>query len=668
MRLAEKLTAQTFIKGFRTLRDEGVEAFARKLKARLRPAIDYEEWRRENSPSEDELKRQRNATWETMPLFSVVVPLYRTPERYLREMIESVTSQTYVNWELCLSDGSGDVGEGTADGNDAGPGATEQGTSGSVEAGQGTVCETQVEKIIKEYQKKYENIRYIRSDKPLQIAENTNLALTLVSGDYIAFMDHDDTLTPDALYEAAKVIVGRTGNGRDADKAESKTPDLIYSDEDKLDMKTGKYFMPHFKPDFNIDLLRSVNYICHLCIIKKEFADRLGGLLPEMNGAQDYDYILRAVEQTENIVHIPKVLYHWRSHENSTAENPESKRYAFEAGKLAITRHYERLGIPASVEDGISAGIYKTTYHWQEKPLISVLIPNKDHTEDLEKCLQSLFRSSYHNYEVIVIENNSEKPETFAYYERVQTEHVNVTVVTYKAEGGFNYSKINNFGAQYANGEYLLLLNNDIEFIGTNCLEELLGYAMREDVGAVGARLYFEDDTIQHAGVVIGFGGIAGHTFVNQRREELGYFARAMCQQNYSAVTAACMLTRTEDFRSVGGLTEELSVAFNDIDYCMKLREKGKLIVYNPYAEGYHYESKSRGAEDTPEKKLRFHREILWFGERWQKILDEGDPYYNPNLTLERADFALKLSEERNRPKGYYMDLVGREVEKETNG
>lgn len=631
MRLAEKLTAQTFIKGFRTLRDEGVDAFVRKLKARLRPAIDYEKWRRENEPSEEELQQQKNATWETMPLFSVVVPLYRTPQNFLREMIESVANQTYVNWELCLSDGSGDAGV------------------------------TQVEQIIKEYQKKYKNIRYIRSEKPLQIAENTNLALSLVSGDYIAFMDHDDTLTPDALYEAAKVIAEKK-------EKDDKAPDLIYSDEDKLDMKTGKYFMPHFKPDFNIDLLRSVNYICHLCIVKRELADRLGGLLPEMNGAQDHDYILRAVEQTENIVHISKVLYHWRSHENSTAENPESKRYAYEAGKLAVTRHYERLGIPASVEDGISPGIYKTTYHWQEKPLVSVLIPNKEHAEDLDKCLQSLFRSAYQNFEVIIIENNSEKPETFAYYEQVQQAHANVKVVTYKAEGGFNYSKINNFGAQYAKGQYLLLLNNDIEFIGTNCLDELLGYAMREDVGAVGARLYFEDDTIQHAGVVIGFGGIAGHTFVNQRREELGYFARAMCQQNYSAVTAACMLTRTEDFRSVGGLTEELSVAFNDIDYCMKLREKGKLIVYNPYAEAHHYESKSRGAEDTPEKKLRFHREILWFGERWQKILDEGDPYYNPNLTLDRADFALKLGAERQRPKGYYMDLVRREVEKETNG
>lgn len=625
MKLAEKLTAQTFIKGYKTLRDEGLTAFYKKLKARLRPAIDYEKWLKENSPSKEELMRQRNATWETMPLFSVVVPLYRTPKGLLREMIESVMNQTYPNWELCLSDGSGAAGA------------------------------SDIERIVKEYQQKNINIRYIRSEKALQIADNTNLALTLAAGEYLVFMDHDDLLTEDALYEAARV-------------AASESPDLIYTDEDKLDMKTGKYFMPHFKPDFNIDLLRSVNYICHLCIIKKTLADKLGGFLPEFSGAQDHDFILRAVEQTEHIVHIPKVLYHWRCHENSTAENPESKRYAFEAGKNAVLAHYKRLGIPATVEDGISLGIYRTRYHWKEQPLISVLIPNKDHIEDLDKCLKSLFRSAYQNFEVIIIENNSERQETFEYYEDMQKQKKCVRVVTCELEGRFNYSEINNFGAQYAKGEYLLLLNNDIEFIGTECLQELLGYAMREDVGAVGARLYFEDDTIQHAGVVVGFGGIAGHAFVNQRRDDLGYFARAMCQQNYSAVTAACMMTRTEDFREAGGLTEALSVAFNDIDYCMKLREKGKLIVYNPYAEAYHYESKSRGAEDTPEKKLRFHREILLFGERWRDILEKGDSYYNPNLTLDRADFALKTRKERLRPQSYYMDLVRREVEKETNG
>ncbi len=298
--------------------------------------------------------------------------------------------------------------------------------------------------------------------------------------------------------------------------------------------------------------------------------------------------------------------------------------------------------------------------------MVSVLIPNKDHVEDLDKCLQSLRRSSYQNIEIIIIENNSENAGTFAYYKKLEEMSTRVKIVTWKSEGGFHYSAINNFGAGFARGEYLLLLNNDIEFIGTETLREMMGFAMREEVGAVGARLYFADNTIQHAGVVIGFGGIAGHTFVNQKREDLGYFARAMCQQDYSAVTAACMLTRAEDFRSVGGLNMKLSVAFNDIDYCMKLREQGKLIVYNPYAEAYHYESKSRGAEDTPEKVLRFHKEILIFGERWKEILLKGDPYYNPNLTLERADFSLKTKKERLRPEGYYMELVRKEVEKET--
>lgn len=627
MRLAEKLTAQTFVKGFRTLKEEGVSVFYKKLKARLRPAVDYEKWLKENSPSKQQLEEQRNATWETMPLFSVIVPLYCTPELFLREMIESVMAQTYSNWELCLSDGSGEKEN----------------------------EESRIECIVREYQEKDARIRYIRSPLPLQIAENTNLACTLASGEYLAFMDHDDILTPDALYEAALAAV-------------SQQPDLIYTDEDKLDGKTGRHFMPHCKPDFNLDLLRSVNYICHLCIIKKELADKLGGFLPEMSGAQDHDYILRAIEKTERIVHIPKILYHWRCHEHSTAENPESKRYAYEAGKRAVSAHYQRLGILVDVEDGISPGIYRTRYRWEEQPLVSVLIPNKDHTEDLETCIRSLLRSSYQNFEVIVIENNSEEQKTFDYYEYLEKEYKQIRVVTYEAADGFQYSKINNYGAGFAKGQYLLLLNNDIEMIGTDCLRELLGYAMREDVGAVGARLYFADDTIQHAGVVVGFGGIAGHAFVNQGREVLGYFARAMCQQNYSAVTAACMMTRTTDFFSVGGLTEELTVAFNDIDYCMKLRQRGKLIVYNPYAEAYHYESKSRGAENTPEKKLRFHREILWFGEHWKEILRKGDPYYNPNLTLDRADFSLKTEKERRRPQDYYMDLVRREVEKETNG
>lgn len=621
MRLAEKLTFQTFVKGWDTLRNDGLRVFYKKMKARLRPEINYDKWLKENSPGKEEIKAQRNATWETMPLFSVVVPVYRTPEPFLRAMIESVINQTYGNWELLIGDGGYREDNG------------------------------QAARIVAEYQKLCPSIRYKKIDKNLGIAENTNEAMEMAGGDYLVFMDHDDLITVDALYEAAKAIQ-ETG------------ADILYSDEDKIDMQGRKHFMPHFKPDFNMDLLRTVNYICHLFLVRKSLADELGGFRPRYNGAQDYDFILRCVEQSHNIHHIPKILYHWRSHEHSTAENPESKLYAFEAGRRAIEAHYKRLGIPAAVEPGISHGIYRTAYLWNDEPFVSVLIPNKDHREDLKLCLDSLKRQDYRNLEIIIIENNSQDKSTFDFYKELEKEE-NVRIVTY--EGEFNYSKINNYGAGFARGGYLWLLNNDVELIGSQCLTELLGFAMRDDVGVTGARLYFGDGTIQHAGVVIGFGGIAGHTFVNQRREELGYFARAMCQQDYSAVTAACLLTRTDVFRQVGGMTEELSVAFNDIDYCLKVRRLGKLVVYNPYAEAYHYESKSRGAEDTKEKVLRFHKEILLFAEYWGDILKNGDPYYNPNLTLDRADFALKTRREMGRPWDYYLKLVRKEVEKETS-
>lgn len=621
MRLAEKLTFRTFVKGWDTLRNDGLRVFYKKMKARLRPEINYDKWLKENSPGKEEIKAQRNATWETMPLFSVVVPVYRTPEPFLRAMIESVINQTYGNWELLIGDGGYREDNG------------------------------QAARIVAEYQKLCPAIRYKKIDKNLGIAENTNEAMEMAGGDYLVFMDHDDLITVDALYEAAKAIQ-ETG------------ADILYSDEDKIDMQGRKHFMPHFKPDFNMDLLRTVNYICHLLLVRKSLADELGGFRPRYNGAQDYDFILRCVERSHNIHHIPKILYHWRSHEHSTAENPESKLYAFEAGRRAIEAHYKRLGIPAAVEQGISHGIYRTAYLWNDEPFVSVLIPNKDHREDLKLCLDSLKRQDYRNLEIIIIENNSQDKSTFDFYKELEKED-NVRIVTY--EGEFNYSKINNYGAGFARGGYLWLLNNDVELIGSRCLTELLGFAMRDDVGVTGARLYFGDGTIQHAGVVIGFGGIAGHTFVNQRREELGYFARAMCQQDYSAVTAACLLTRTDVFRQAGGMTEELSVAFNDIDYCLKVRRLGKLVVYNPYAEAYHYESKSRGAEDTKEKVLRFHKEILLFAEYWGDILKNGDPYYNPNLTLDRADFALKTRREMGRPWDYYLKLVRKEVEKETS-
>ena len=408
-------------------------------------------------------------------------------------------------------------------------------------------------------------------------------------------------------------------------------------------MDGHKFFQPHFKPDYNPDLLCTVNYICHLFVVDRKIIDKVGMLRSEFDGAQDYDFIFRCIEAVDpsEIYHIPKILYHWRCHEDSTAENPESKTYAFEAGKRAIEAHYERTGIHAEVYQGEFLGLYRTRFIRDHDPLISIVIPNKDHIEDLKRCMDSIDKkSTYQNYEYIIVENNSTDEKTFQYYKELEASNPKAHVVYWDRE--FNYSAINNYGASFAKGEYLLLLNNDTEIINPDCLEELLGYCMRSDVGAVGARMYYEDDTIQHAGVVIGFGGIAGHCFVLQPRGTTGYCHRIICAQDYSAVTAACMMVKREAFDKVGGLTEELAVAFNDIDFCMKLRAAGYLIVYNPYAELYHYESKSRGLEDTPEKVARFNKEIQIFEKRWPDILRNGDPYYNPNLTLKSQDFSLR--------------------------
>lgn len=452
----------------------------------------------------------------------------------------------------------------------------------------------------------------------------------MAGGDFIVLADHDDRITPDALYECARAV------------NENPDCDVLYSDEDKLDMDGGALFDPHFKPDFNPDLLCSVNYICHLFLVRKDLLDRTGGFRQEYDGAQDYDFIFRCTEAAGQIVHIPKVLYHWRCHQDSTASNPESKLYAFEAGARAIMAHYERTGIQAlKVEKGVDYGIYHTKFRISGEPLVSVIIPNKDHRQDLDSCIRPMLtEGTWKNLEFVVVENNSTDPETFAYYEKIQKEFSNVHVVRWERE--FNYSAINNFGVRHASGKYLLFMNNDIQQIAPDFVEEMLGFCQRDDVGIVGARLLYEDDTIQHAGVVIGFGGIAGHTFIGLHKAENSYFHRAMCAQDYSAVTAACMMSKKDVFEAAGGFSEELAVAFNDIDYCMKVRALGKLVVYAPYAVLHHYESKSRGLEDTPEKVARFNREIAIFAGKWPEILEKGDPYYNPNLTLRKSNFALR--------------------------
>ncbi len=582
----------------------GFQATLRRAAAKVlhRPDQEYHDWRLRHLISAKELEEQRARQPAYSPLFSIVIPLYRTPQQYLKEMLDSVVNQTYTNWELCLADGSGRNNSGT---------------------------EHNVSDFLKNRYGREKRIRCVRLDENKGISDNTNSALALAKGEYVVFADHDDILPPEALYECAAAL--------NADRS----IDMIYTDEDKVDMESRKYFEPNFKPDFNPDLLRSVNYICHLCVIKKSLLDRAGWLNSEYDGAQDYDLILRCTEKAEHIHHIPKVLYHWRCHPDSTAVRPESKLYAFEAGKQALAEHYARLEIPAKVEHSSFYGMYHTRYCWDEKPLISILIPNKDHLEDLQKCVRSILdKSVYENYEFVIIENNSTQERTFAGYKALEAACDKVRVVYYKGE--FNFSKINNFGAAHARGSYLLLLNNDTELISPDALWEMLGYCMREDVGAVGAKLCYEDDTIQHAGVVVGFGGVAGHAFIGSSRFDLGYQARIACAQDYSAVTAACLMTPKDVFLSVGGLSEELQVAFNDIDYCMKVRALGKLVVYTPYAELYHYESKSRGLEDTPEKVARFNREADVFRKKWPDILKNGDPYYNPNLSLDRADFALK--------------------------
>ena len=590
-------------KGLRYWRNQGSRALIDKMISKVKTAstreIPYQKWIIRHLPGNKELEKQRREKFDYQPKISIVVPLYKTPEKYLLQLVESVKAQTYPNWELCLSDGSGENSPLTS-------------FLKSLEAGD-------------------ERIKVAYNEQALQISENTNAGIEIATGAYIAFADHDDELTPHALFECVKAL------------NKDRKIRLIYSDEDKMSMDGHKFFQPHFKPDYNPDLLCTVNYICHLFVVQREILDQVGTFRKEFDGAQDYDFIFRCVEAVDpsEIYHVTKILYHWRCHEDSTAENPESKTYAFEAGKRAIEEHYHRTGIRAEVYQGEFLGLYRTRFLRDYDPLISIIIPNKDHIEDLKRCMDSIDqKSSYKNYEYIIVENNSTDEKTFQYYKNLEEENPKAHVVYWDKE--FNYSAINNYGATFAQGEYILLLNNDTEIINETCLEELLGYCMRSDVGAVGARMYYEDDTIQHAGVVIGFGGIAGHCFVLQPRGTTGYCHRIICAQDYSAVTAACMLVKKSAFDEVGGLTEELAVAFNDIDFCMKLREAGYLIVYNPYAELYHYESKSRGLEDTPEKVARFNKEMQIFERRWPDILRNGDPYYNPNLTLKSQDFSLR--------------------------
>ena len=580
-----------------------------KLKSKQIERKAYKSYGTLSFPTEEEEKKQRETKFNKEVKFSILVPLYNTPEKFLREMIESVLKQTYGNFELCLADGSdnehGDVG-----------------------------------RICKEYAEKDQRIKYQKLEKNEGISGNTNECFKLATGEYIGLFDHDDILHPSALFEYMRVI-------------ENEGADYIYCDEATFkDGNINKMVTLHFKPDFAIDNLRANNYICHFSVFSRDLIGEAGIFRSEYDGSQDHDMILRLTAAAKKIVHVPKILYYWRSHAGSVASDINAKTYAIDAAKRAVATHLTSCGFEGFEIESSRAfqTIFRIRYKLLEKPLISILIPNKDHIEDLKRCVESILKkTSYENYEIIVIENNSETPEIFDYYESLE-KLPKVRVV--KFEGEFNYSRINNFGETFAHGKYLVLLNNDTEVVTRTWLEELLMYAQREDVGAVGCMLYYEDYSIQHAGIVLGLGAhrTAGHTHYRLPKDNLGYMGRLCYAQNVSAVTGACLMTKRELYEEIGGLSEEFRVALNDVDFCLRLRQKGLLNVFTPYAELFHYESRSRGSDvegALAEKAERYNKECTLFRTKWKEALEKGDPYFNPNFSLDYSNFVLKGS-----PKG----------------
>ena len=586
-------------KGLAYLKKNGVK----KLMYRLRYGTyvgesDYESWLFAQRVNEKTLNIQRNTHFSYSPKISILVATFNTKEEYLKKMIDTVVNQSYSNWELCIADGST---------NDF------------------------VDKYVHEHYSSYgDKIKFKKLGQNYGISGNTNKAFEMATGDYITVYDHDDTLEMDCFYEIVKAL-------------QEYRYDVLYTDEDKLDDSTKMYNDPNLKPDFSEDLLRSHNYITHLFIVNKKIVDEVGYYNSEFDGSQDYDYIFRCVEKANAVYHIPRVLYHWRMHPESTAQNPESKLYCYDAGKRAIEAHYKRVGVEANVElmPKPLYGFYHTTYSTKDNPLVSILIPNYNHKTILKTCIDSLYNvNTYKNFEIVIVENNSTEQEIFDYYEELKNLHDNIQVVTYKGE--FNYSKINNFGMKYTKGDYVLLLNNDTEVISPTALSEMVGCILRSEVGAVGAKLLYEDDTVQHAGVVIGFSGYAGHVNHGINKDDYGYMLRARVNCNYSAVTAACMMVKKSVFNQVGGFDEQFVVACNDVDLCLKICQEKYLVVYNAFALWHHYESKSRGYDDASQEKMwRFNKEVEKFQTKWNDVLVHGDPYYNKNWNIKLGAFRL---------------------------
>lgn len=564
----------------------------------------------ESFPDEERRKAERETVFERMVKISILVPLYNTPKDFLTAMLSSVLDQTYENWELCLADGSDEA-------------------------------HSEVGDICREYAGRQEatkgkgRIVYRKLLKNEGISGNTNRCLELATGEYIGLFDHDDILHPSVLYEYVKAI-------------NELGADYLYCDETTFKGNDiNKMLTMHFKPDYAVDNLRANNYICHFSVFDRRLLEGDELFRSKYDGSQDHDMILRLTDKAKKVVHVPKLLYYWRSHAGSVASGIEAKTYAIEAAKGAVAEHLRKHGFEHFKITGTRAfeTIFKISYQIIGSPKISIVIANKDHAADLRRCITSILeRSTWDNYEIIVVENNSGTEEIRAYYKELE-ENERVRLVTY--EGTFNYSAVNNLGVSRAAGDYILLLNNDTQVITVNWMEELLMYAQRADVGAVGAKLYYENRTIQHAGVVLGLGAhrTAGHSHYGQHRENLGYMGRLCYAQDVSAVTGACLMVKKKLFLEAGGLDESFAVSLNDVDFCLRLRERGYLNVFTPFAELYHFESVSRGLDNEGEKAARYEQESARFREKWREVLEKGDPYYNPNFSLDRSDFSLKLGE-----------------------
>lgn len=557
----------------------------------------YKLWIKNNEPNSSELLQQKKVKFECMPKISIVVPIYNTKDKFLIDMVQSVIDQTYTNWELCLADG------GSENVND-------------------------IKYIISSFADDRIILKEISENKG--IAGNTNEAIKIATGDFIAFLDHDDMIPSFALYEVVKSI------------NEHNDAEFIYSDDDRFVNTLDDRSSPCFKPDFSPDQLRCCNYIGHFSIIKKSLLDRIGWLESKYDGSQDYDLVLRATEKAAKIVHIPKILYHWRMHSESVSQNGAAKTYAYDAAKEAIKAHLDRIGLEGEVIDGKILNSYKINYKIKGEPLVSIVIPTMDHIEELKVCVESIInKSTYTNFEIVLVENNSKNEETFNYYNQLTKDNV-IHVVKWEGTG-FNYSGIVNYGVENAKGDYILILNNDTEIITPEWIEELLMFAQRKDVGSVGGKLYYPDYTIWNTGVVLDKDRSVTLLHNKIDGESCGYYGRTMTVQNFSALAGACVMVRKELYCKLGGLDDiNFKVAHNDMDFSLRLIEAGKLNVFTPYCELYHHESKSRGSDFEGENLIRFMEEDNKFITKWEHYLKDGDPYYNINLSVETPLLQVK--------------------------